>query len=618
VIPQGENVTITFEAIAPASPSVTNWITEATAGIEGGGVTLTLQGEQPIVTVNPPQYNPPIISASPGTINKYQTSTLSQFTGTSGGTPPYTYQWLEAFNGGTYFPITGANEPEYIFSPTTLTSTGTWSFQLKVTDSSFVPLTITSNTVNVVVNSALEPPEVTATPNVVTQSQPSTLESSRITTGTSPYTYKWFQEAPGEDYKIVGGNTPSYIFPGSTTAGTWTFFTQVTDSTGESVNSSVVDITITSIPVFTITVIQTAHGTINPETVIVDLGNDQSFTISADSDYYVADVLVDGISVGAITDYSFKSVTTNHSITANFVANSSINSGTNSSTNFVTNSGTYFINVISTHGSPTPSTQVNSGESFFASVTSPERDTNQRWICTGYSVDSDTLVSGTSHTFSNVQADHTITFNWQTQYLVTLSQNGIDSNASGPILNVLNNTITYEELPFSVWINAGEPITFSYVKTIENTEAGKQYILESSNSTSPIMINGPTTIQGNYQSKIISSGFTLNTIALAAISLIVPPSLIIVIVVKRRKGKKKIKLITNKGGTISPNTVQTIEPGNDSTVFIITADPGYKIADVVIDKTIHLGPIRTYKFVNVTQNHTISAIFSKNETQKII
>jgi hypothetical protein len=91
-----------------------------------------------------------------------------------------------------------------------------------------------------------------------------------------------------------------------------------------------------------------------------------------------------------------------------------------------------------------------------------------------------------------------------------------------------------------------------------------------------------------------------------------------VIVVKRRKGKKKIKLITNKGGTISPNTVQTIEPGNDSTVFIITADPGYKIADVVIDKTIHLGPIRTYKFVNVTQNHTISAIFSKNETQKII
>ena len=382
MIPQGENITLTFEAIAPASPSVTNWITEATAGIEGGGVTLTLQGEQPTVTVDPPQYNPPIISASPRTINKYQTSTLSQLTGTTGGTPPHTYQWLEAFNGGTYFPITGANEPEYIFSPTTLTSTGTWSFQLKVTDSSLVPLTLTSNTVNVVVNSALEPPEVTATPNVVTQTQPSTLESSLITTGTSPYTYKWFQKAPGEDYQIVGGNSPSYTFPGSTTSGTWTFFTQVTDSTGESVNSSVVDITITSIPVFTITVIQTAHGTINPETVIVGLDNDQSFTISADSDYYIADVLVDGISVGAITDYSFKSVTTNHSITANFVANSSTNSGTNSSTNFVTNSDTYFINVISTHGSPSPSTQVNSGESFFASVTSPERDINQRWICT--------------------------------------------------------------------------------------------------------------------------------------------------------------------------------------------------------------------------------------------
>ena len=81
----------------------------------------------------------------------------------------------------------------------------------------------------------------------------------------------------------------------------------------------------------------------------------------------------------------------------------------------------------------------------------------------------------------------------------------------------------------------------------------------------------------------------------------------------KRKKIKKIKPINNKGGIISPNTVQKINAGSDSTVFIITADPDYEIVDVVVDKTNHLGPIRTKKFVNVTENHTIEAIFHKTK-----
>jgi hypothetical protein len=52
-----------------------------------------------------------------------------------------------------------------------------------------------------------------------------------------------------------------------------------------------------------------------------------------------------------------------------------------------------------------------------------------------------------------------------------------------------------------------------------------------------------------------------------------------------------------------------IERGGDSTVFIITANPGFAIADVIIDKNKHIGPVRTYKFENVTKNHTILANF---------
>lgn len=742
VMLQGENVTFTFDAIAPSSTMVANWTTEATTSINGGGVVLPLQGGQPKVTVTSSMYVPPTISASPTVINNDQVSFISQLTAVSGGIPPYTYQWLQAFDGGAFSPTVGANGLDFVFSPTIATPIGTWSFQLAVTDSSNPPQTVTSNTVNVLVNSALVASDVTATPSTVAQSQPSTLISSQITTGTSPYTYQWFQQAPGDVYTSVGGNAPSYYFPGSTTIGTWAFILQVTDGAGASVNSSSVTVAVTSTPVFTITVTQNAHGTINPGTVSVSYGNDQSFVISANVGYYIADVLVDGASVGAVTSYVFTFVSADHTVTANFAASSSM----------------FYINVTSSFGTPTPSAQVNAGDSFSVSVTSPEGDTSHRWICTGFSIDGGASVSGTSYVFADVQADHTITFNWQeqyyltvispvgsttgagwynvgtttavsvsstvstgsdtrevfagwggdasgagltsdlitidsaktatatwetqyqvtyatsgnvlevivpstewvdsgssatgtfptlitdpagstraifvtdnrpsvvnqpltvtgtyqNQYLVTFSQNGLDNGASGIVVTALNDTKTFDHLPESIWINAGESITFSYIATVETTETGKQYILTNSNSTSPLKITEPTTIQGSYQLQLSSSGFALDTLTLTAIiaTVAIPASVTVPIVIRRRGGKKKkIKPIPGEGGGISPSTLQTIDPGGDSTVFIITANDGFRIDDVVIDNAVHLGAVRTYKFVNVTKNHTISAIFRKH------
>ena len=1035
VIQAGENVTFTFDAMAPSSPMVANWTVLATSNFAGGGVKLELEGEQPTVTVTSLPFVSPNISASPNVINNDQVSFISQLTGVSGGTPPYAYQWLEAFDGGAFSPIAGANGSDFVFSPTPPTPVGTWSFKLNVTDNSTIPQTVTSNTVNVLVNSALVAPQVTADPNTVTQNQPSTLNSSQVTTGTFPYTYQWFQKAPGDIYTMVGDNSNSYSFPGSTTIGNWEFILQVTDSTGASVNSSAVSVTVVSTPVPTITVTQATHGTINPGTISVSYGSDQSFIISADVGYYIADVLVDGISVGAVASFNFVNVTSDHSLTAiftpveytldvsvtgdgsvilspdqatyhygdvvqltaiptlgwrfsvwsgdlvgslnpstvtidgnkavaaTFVTNQytitasagvggsispsgviivdyggsqfftitpnlgyhivdvlvngtslgpvssynvadvtgdttisasfgldsftivasagvggsispsgviivdyggsqfftitpnlgyhivdvlvngtslgpvssynvadvtgdttiSASFGLDSFTivasagvggsispngtvsvpfdsnqsfvvspdsgyhvadvlvdgvsvgavtsyvipsvasdhtivaNFTANSGTYHITVASTHGSPTPSAQVNAGDDFSVTVTSPVGDANHRWICTGYSIDSGVLISGTSYTFTNVQSDHTITFNWQeqyyltvispvgsttgegwydvgtttsvsvsstivstrsftrevfvgwssdasgvgatsailtidspktatatwktqyrvdyatsgnvleviapigewvdsgspatrtfptsitnsagdtrtilisddrpstvsqpltvmgtyqTQYLVLFSQNGVDSDVSGIVVTALNGTKTFTNLPESVWINAGDSITFSYIATVETAETGKQYILTSSNSTSPFKITEPTIIQGAYQLQLSSSDFVLDTFALIAIIVVaaIPISVAVPIVVKRRRRAKRIMPILREGGVISPSTVQTIDFGGDSTVFIIAANDGYEIDDVVIDNAVHLGAVRTYKFVDVTRDHTITAIYRK-------
>ncbi|MEH1006382.1 GEVED domain-containing protein [Winogradskyella sp. ECml5-4] len=70
---------------------------------------------------------------------------------------------------------------------------------------------------------------------------------------------------------------------------------------------------------YNITATAGANGTISPTGVTsVGCGNDQTYTITADSGYIVDDVLVDGVSVGAVTSYDFTNVTTTHTISVSF------------------------------------------------------------------------------------------------------------------------------------------------------------------------------------------------------------------------------------------------------------------------------------------------------------
>jgi len=83
----------------------------------------------------------------------------------------------------------------------------------------------------------------------------------------------------------------------------------------------------------------------------------------------------------------------------------------------------YYIAVDSSHGAPTVSQWIDQGSSFTVSVTSPAEMIigDQQWVCTGYSLDGGSANSGTSYTFLNVQASHTITFNWKKQFWIQVN-----------------------------------------------------------------------------------------------------------------------------------------------------------------------------------------------------
>ena len=65
---------------------------------------------------------------------------------------------------------------------------------------------------------------------------------------------------------------------------------------------------------------------------------------------------------------------------------------------------------------------------------------------------------------------------------------------------------------------------------------------------------------------------------------------------------------SGNGGVIGPGGVVEVVPGSAVT-FTITANPGYKIQNVLVDGE-SKGVPATYTFTNVTSNHTLSATFT--------
>lgn len=125
-------------------------------------------------------------------------------------------------------------------------------------------------------------------------------------------------------------------------------------------------------------------------------GGSQSFTITPASGYAISDVKVDGVSVGAVSSYTFSSIAASHTISAAFSAQSS---GSGTATSCTINATAGSGGTISPQGA----VSVNSGANQTFTITP----------ATGYSianvqVDGSSVGAVGSYTFSNVTTNHTI------------------------------------------------------------------------------------------------------------------------------------------------------------------------------------------------------------------
>ncbi len=162
---------------------------------------------------------------------------------------------------------------------------------------------------------------------------------------------------------------------------------------------------------WTITAFAGAHGTVNPAGGIQVDSNGASFAITPDAYYHVADLTVDGVSVGAATNYAFTAVDSNHTLAAAFAAD------------------TRTLDVVADRGQGDPSTgnhAVDYGAGLAARVTNSvvyEGVNATQYVCAGWARTGSAPASGTnaSTELFTITNDTTVAWFWRTNVFLNVA-----------------------------------------------------------------------------------------------------------------------------------------------------------------------------------------------------
>ena len=298
---------------------------------------------------------------------------------------------------------------------------------------------------------------------------------------------------------------------------------------------------------FTVTVNAGAHGTITPATGNYAYGTDVVLTITPNAGYTIADVTVDGNSVGAVSTYTIPYITSDHTVAATFAAIQ------------------YTINASASVGgtiTPDGATLVahNGSQSYTISA-------NAGYHVAAVYVDGASVGAVTSYNFTNVTADHQIYALFESnEFTITVNQ-------------PLHGTIT----PGTTTVSAGATPAF-----VITPDYGYEVTQITVNGSNVALANVPN-VNGiyTYTFAAVNANQTI-TATMAAKTF-------------------TINATAGANGSITPNGNSTVAYGGSKS-YTITPNAGYEVNAVTVDG-INMGAITSYTFTNVTANHTINATF---------
>jgi ABC-type transporter MlaC component len=367
----------------------------------------------------------------------------------------------------------------------------------------------------------------------------------------------------------------------------------------------------------TITATAGTNGKITPSgPTQVSYGTNQAFLISADSGFTILDVLVDGISVGAVSSYPFVNITGDHTISATF-APIRIITATAGSGGAI---------------SPFGTTQVADGGSKKFTMTAN----------TGYHL-ADVKVNGTSvgalaeYTIANIKANQTIEamFLINTYIVTATAGTGGTITPSGQVIVAHGGSQSFSIVPNVGYTIAdvkvdGTSVGAVLLYTITNITVGKTidatFTINTYNITTSVGAGGSiapagvvkvnhganqtftiTPADGYNIADVKADGVSVGSVATNTFTNVIAPHTISATFTIKTF---KITATATGNGTITPVGDTVVNYGGAQT-YTITPKEGHFIQDVIVDGN-SVGAMNSYTFGDVKSNRTINAVFSPN------
>jgi uncharacterized repeat protein (TIGR02543 family) len=362
---------------------------------------------------------------------------------------------------------------------------------------------------------------------------------------------------------------------------------------------------------YTITIIQTSHGTITPGTIVKDYASNQAFNIVPESGYYIASIEVDGTSVSITSTVNFNGIDANHTLTATYALGS-----------FVISASAGMGGTIS----PSGDVSVSAGASQTFTVT-PD---------IGYHIVSvlmDGSPANSPYTFVNVDANHTIVVNFAINtYTITVTQTSHGAITPETITKNYGTDQTFNITPdmgyyiINVLVDGNSvgvksSVTFQNIAASHTLTAtfglSPYYILASAGSGGSITPSGTISVAaGGDQNFIVTpnTGYHIDSLLVDGTPVSLPYNFTNVnanhtIAANFAINQLTIAVIQTGNGIITPGTV-TKDYGSSQT-FTIAAETGYHIASITVDGN-SVALTSSVTFNSLDANHTLTATFAPN------
>ena len=358
-------------------------------------------------------------------------------------------------------------------------------------------------------------------------------------------------------------------------------------------------------------------GGISPAGIsTLNTGSNQTCNVTPSAGYHIADVLVDGISQGPVTVYTFSNINANHAISATFAANPS-----------------YTITAAAdVNGSIAPSgiMTVNPGDNGSFSITP-----NPGYQVSGVIVDGAQKGAITNYAFTSISANHTINayFKVITFTIAASATSGGSISPAGTMTLNTGSNRTYAITPASGYstvdiqvdgLSQGAVAAYTFTNVTANHTIAAIFASNPSYTiTASAGVEGgispfdTVSLLGGTNQKFTitpAAGYRVADVLVDGASVGARASYTFSNVQTAHTISATFALdvytITagaDVNGSITPSGEITVNRG-DSRTFTIIPDAGYAVRNVIVDGA-NKGAITSYSFTNIASNHTINAYF---------